>query len=99
MIEILILVIERAVLWSFFFFFSGLTNSVVYLIGQLLFIFSDYPVSIRSWNLEKKLNFGLNLCMGGRLPAVAGMPANRAFLEFPAGQSDLPKKCMFLSPK
>ena len=66
MIEILILVIERAILWSFFFFFfffSGLTNSVVYLIGQLLFIFSDYPVSmIRSWNLEKKLNFGLDLC-------------------------------------
>ena len=30
--------------------------------------------------------------MGGRLPAVAGMPANQAFLEFSAGQSDLPKK-------
>ena len=30
--------------------------------------------------------------MGGRLPAVEGMPANQAFLEFPAGQSDLPKK-------
>ena len=30
--------------------------------------------------------------MGGGLPAVVGMPANRAFLEFRAGQSDLPKK-------
>ena len=28
--------------------------------------------------------------MGGRLPAVTGMSANWAFLEFPAGQSDLP---------
>ena len=31
-------------------------------------------------------------CMGGRLPAVAGMPANRTFLELSAGQSDWPKK-------
>ena len=30
--------------------------------------------------------------MGGRLPAVAGMPANRTFLELSAGQSDWPKK-------
>ena len=30
--------------------------------------------------------------MGGRLPTVAGMPANQAFLEFPACQSDLSKK-------
>ena len=30
--------------------------------------------------------------MGGRLPAVAGMPANRTFLELSAGQSDWPEK-------
>ena len=36
-----------------------------------------------------------NITMGGRLLAVAGMPANRAFLECPAGQSDLPKKCSY----
>ena len=39
-------------------------------------------------------------CMGGRLPAVAGMPANRTFLELSAGQFDWPKKkCVVLSPK
>ena len=30
--------------------------------------------------------------MGGRLPAVAGMPANRTFLELSAGQSDWPEE-------
>ena len=30
--------------------------------------------------------------MGGRLPATAGMPANRTFLELSAGQSDWPEK-------
>ena len=30
--------------------------------------------------------------MGGRLQAVAGMPANRTFLELSAGQSDWPEK-------
>ena len=30
--------------------------------------------------------------MGGRLPAVAGMPANRTFQELSAGQSDWPEK-------
>ena len=30
--------------------------------------------------------------MAGRLPAVAGMPANRTFLELSAGQSDWPEK-------
>ena len=30
--------------------------------------------------------------MGGRLPAVADMPANRTFLELSAGQSDWPEK-------
>ena len=47
-------------------------------------------------NLRGKVVFYSNdlfcVYMGGRLPAVAGMPAYRAFLEFPAGQSDLPKK-------
>ena len=38
--------------------------------------------------------------MGGRLPAVAGMPANRTFLELFAGQSDWPEKnCVVLLPK
>ena len=38
--------------------------------------------------------------MGGRLPAVAGMPANRTFLELSAGQSDWPEKnCVVLLPK
>ena len=38
--------------------------------------------------------------MGGRLPAVAGMPANRTFLELSAGQSDWPdKNCVVLLPK
>ena len=38
--------------------------------------------------------------MGGRLPAVAGMPANRTFLEMSAGQSDWPEKiCVVLLPK
>ena len=40
------------------------------------------------------------LSMGGRLPAVAGMPANRTFLELSAGQSDWPEKnCVVLLPK
>ena len=40
------------------------------------------------------------VCMGGRLPAVAGMPANRTFLELSAGQSDWPEKnCVVLLPK
>ena len=39
-----------------------------------------------------RMSWAKDYCMGGRLPAVAGMPANRAFLEFPADQSDLPKK-------
>ena len=30
--------------------------------------------------------------MGGRLPAVASMPANQTFLELCAGQSDWPEK-------
>ena len=30
--------------------------------------------------------------MGGRLPAVASMPANQTFLELSAGQSDWPEK-------
>ena len=34
----------------------------------------------------------LSFLMGGRLPAVAGMPANRTFLELSAGQSDWPEK-------
>ena len=35
--------------------------------------------------------------MGGRLPAVAGMPANRTFPELSAGQSDWPEKnCVVL---
>ena len=34
----------------------------------------------------------MQVCMGGRLPAVAGTPANRAFLELSAGQSDWPEK-------
>ena len=33
--------------------------------------------------------------MGGRLPAVAGMPANRTFLELSAGQSDWPEKSVW----
>ena len=33
-----------------------------------------------------------NLLMGGRLPAVAGMPANRTFLQLSAGQYDWPEK-------
>ena len=38
--------------------------------------------------------------MGGRLPAVSGMPANRTFLELSAGQSDWPEKnCVVLLPK
>ena len=38
--------------------------------------------------------------MGGRLPAVAGMPANRTFLELSAGQSDWPEIiCVVLLPK
>ena len=38
--------------------------------------------------------------MGGRLPAVAGMPANQTFLELSAGQSDWPEKnCVVLLPK
>ena len=38
--------------------------------------------------------------MDGRLPAVAGMPANRTFLELSAGQSDWPEKnCVILLPK
>ena len=38
--------------------------------------------------------------MGGRLPAVVGMPANRTFLELCAGQSDWPEKnCVVLLPK
>ena len=38
--------------------------------------------------------------MGGRLPAVAGMPANRTFLELSPGQSDWPEKiCVVLLPK
>ena len=32
------------------------------------------------------------LYMGGRLPAVAGMPANRTFLELSAGKTDWPEK-------
>ena len=40
------------------------------------------------------------ICMGGRLPAVAGMPANQNFLELSAGQSDWPEKiCVVLLPK
>ena len=40
------------------------------------------------------------ICMGGRLPAVAGMPANRTFLELSAGQSDWPEKnSVVLLPK
>ena len=40
------------------------------------------------------------IVMGGRLPAVAGMPANRTFLELSAGQSDWPEKnCVVLLPK
>ena len=38
--------------------------------------------------------------MGGRLPAVAGMPANRTFLELSVDQSDWPEKnCVVLLPK
>ena len=38
--------------------------------------------------------------MGGRLPAVAGMPANQTFLELFAGQSNWPEKnCVVLLPK
>ena len=38
--------------------------------------------------------------MGGRLPATAGMPANRTFLELSAGQSNWPEKnCVVLLPK
>ena len=38
--------------------------------------------------------------MGGRLPAVAGMPANRTFLELSVGQSDWPEEnCVVLLPK
>ena len=44
--------------------------------------------------------FFVTICMGGRLPAVAGMPANRTFLELSAGQSDWPEKnCVVLLPK
>ena len=43
-------------------------------------------------NGQIRLQTKLTISMGGRLPAVASMPANRAFLEFLAGQSDLPKK-------
>ena len=46
-----------------------------------------FPIHIRAY-------------MGGRLPAVAGMPANRTFLELSAGQSDWPEKnCVVLLPK
>ena len=42
----------------------------------------------------------INIFMGGRLPAVAGMPANQTFLELSAGQSDWPEKnCVVLLPK
>ena len=38
--------------------------------------------------------------MDGRLPAVAGMPANQTFLELSAGQSAWPEKnCVVLLPK
>ena len=38
--------------------------------------------------------------MGGRLPAVTGMPAIRTFLELSAGQSDWPEKnCLVLLQK
>ena len=41
-----------------------------------------------------------SIYMGGRLPAVAGMSANRTFLELSAGQSDWPEKnCVVLLPK
>ena len=33
--------------------------------------------------------------MGGRLPAVAGMPANGTFLELSAGQTDWPEKIVW----
>ena len=48
----------------------------------------------------KKDQASLMIDMGGRLPAVAGMPANRTFLELSAGQSDWPEKiCVVLLPK